>query len=478
METNTANIRQYLTSTYSDEELSTFCFDHFRAVYDSFGAGRTRGQKIQDLIEYCDHHDLVSDLLAALEQDRPDQYRKWFGQALVKSGRKPRRTPLPAPKFAGIVIAIVIVCVVLVFGTRFLVASLTDRTSTPTSTLTHTPSPSPTSSFTPTSAPTPTALVVDSMDGREGWIPFSDPRSVITPSVVPGLYNTAIQLDFNLQPNVLIYVGIGKAITPTLLTGTQAMRFYYRGTGRNTIELKLLYNPALGGEVFTYSRLENADTDDWLLFEQRYEAFDCGTSCKTAGQKVDPARVRKVEIVISHQLGGTSGPGWIALDQIEAIRSTTPPPACASCVGCVTGRGYGCPGNMKAVMEGKNDRYCAETFDLPSPALTNQIRIEMTIKGWEEFGYSLYEVEAYGPDDAGRNLLKSGEATALSIEDGRYLANNAIDGDMLSRWASAQDQDPQWLEITLPRPALVDRIVLKWERAYAAEYCVIVKPAP
>jgi Effector-associated domain 7 len=83
MPANTADIRQYLTSAYSDEELTTLCFDYFRDVYDNFATGRTKGQKIQDLIGHCERRDLVSNLLAALEQDRPDQYRKRFGPAVA-----------------------------------------------------------------------------------------------------------------------------------------------------------------------------------------------------------------------------------------------------------------------------------------------------------------------------------------------------------------------------------------------------------
>jgi len=121
----------------------------------------------------------------------------------------------------------------------------------------------------------------------------------------------------------------------------------------------------------------------------------------------------------------------------------------------------------------------------------------MTKRALENFGYSLYEVEAYGPGDSRTNLLKGGTATASSIEDDRYIVPYAIDGNLLSRWASAKcckggncptddkgnlkcdnpdGQDPQWLKIILPKPATVDRIVLKWERAYAVEYCVIINP--
>ena len=101
---------------------------------------------------------------------------------------------------------------------------------------------------------------------------------------------------------------------------------------------------------------------------------------------------------------------------------------------------------------------------LPSPTTTTQIRIDMTQRALKEFGYSLYEVEAYGPDDPTKNLLKDGNVAVSSTEEDRYVASNATDGDKTSRWASEKGQDPQWLEITLPQPARVDRIVLKWEK--------------
>ncbi len=162
-----------------------------------------------------------------------------------------------------------------------------------------------------------------------------------------------------------------------------------------------------------------------------------------------------------------------------APSSTTSPIPCASCAGFVIGRGYGCPANMEAVGPGVSYRSCTDTFILPSPITTTQVRIGMTKRALEEYGYSLYEVEAYGPGDStnAKNLLKGGTVSVSSVEDGRYIAANATDGDKTSRWASEKGRDPQWLEITLPQSALVDRIVLKWERAYATEYCVIVKPA-
>jgi len=97
-----------------------------------------------------------------------------------------------------------------------------------------------------------------------------------------------------------------------------------------------------------------------------------------------------------------------------------------------------------------------------------------------DFGYSLYEVEAYGPDTGNINLITGETAATPSTEQNdencwECFASKAIDGDMTTRWASYWF-DPQWLEITLPESQVVSRIVLKWEAAYAMEYCVSTLP--
>ncbi len=89
---DTADIRPYLTSTYSDEEITVLCADYFRDVADNFAAGMTKGQKIQLLLDHCQRRDAIPNLLAALQKDRSEQYRKQFGAAAVEAG------PAPAPR--------------------------------------------------------------------------------------------------------------------------------------------------------------------------------------------------------------------------------------------------------------------------------------------------------------------------------------------------------------------------------------------
>lgn len=61
-----AELRQFIMSYFSDDELNTFCFDYFREVLNNFTVGMTKSQKVIDLIGYCERRDLMENLHAAL----------------------------------------------------------------------------------------------------------------------------------------------------------------------------------------------------------------------------------------------------------------------------------------------------------------------------------------------------------------------------------------------------------------------------
>ena len=82
---NTAEIRKYLISAYGDQDITVFCFDYFRDVYDNLAAGMDKGQKIQLLLDYCQRRDLFFDLFAGLRKDRPGQFRQQL--QTIESGR-------------------------------------------------------------------------------------------------------------------------------------------------------------------------------------------------------------------------------------------------------------------------------------------------------------------------------------------------------------------------------------------------------
>jgi hypothetical protein len=114
-----------------------------------------------------------------------------------------------------------------------------------------------------------------------------------------------------------------------------------------------------------------------------------------------------------------------------------------------------------------------------SSCVATKIRIDLG-KRTTGYGFSLWEVEAYGPDDPQKqnNLVSGGMACASSVERDLPLYYGpclAIDGLMSTRWAS-EWYEPQWLEITLPEtgPKFVKYVVLEWETASATDYQVSV----
>jgi hypothetical protein len=76
----TATIRRLLTAAFDDEMLTVFCFDHFRPVYESFGSGMSKGEKVQRLLDYCVRHGQVEELLKRVNERNPTQYTRFQGQ--------------------------------------------------------------------------------------------------------------------------------------------------------------------------------------------------------------------------------------------------------------------------------------------------------------------------------------------------------------------------------------------------------------
>jgi hypothetical protein len=74
---NTPAIRELLTKAFNDEQFSTFCYDHFRPVYDQFAMGNSKPQKIQWLVEHCDREGEMEHLLERIKQKNRYQYHQF-----------------------------------------------------------------------------------------------------------------------------------------------------------------------------------------------------------------------------------------------------------------------------------------------------------------------------------------------------------------------------------------------------------------
>jgi len=74
---NTAAVRELLMAAFGDEELTTFCYDNFRPVYEEFTNGMSRTQKAQRLVETCERRGEMAKLLERIERANPYQYNRF-----------------------------------------------------------------------------------------------------------------------------------------------------------------------------------------------------------------------------------------------------------------------------------------------------------------------------------------------------------------------------------------------------------------
>jgi hypothetical protein len=66
--------------------------------------------------------------------------------------------------------------------------------------------------------------------------------------------------------------------------------------------------------------------------------------------------------------------------------------------------------------------------------------------------------------------------TVSSVEDTDLEGYHAVDGDVNTRWASREYRDPQWIAVDLGNTQHVDKVVLRWEAAFAAHSLLAVSP--
>ncbi|GAA4588167.1 hypothetical protein GCM10023194_39080 [Planotetraspora phitsanulokensis] len=103
-----------------------------------------------------------------------------------------------------------------------------------------------------------------------------------------------------------------------------------------------------------------------------------------------------------------------------------------------------------------------------------------------QYGYSLYEFEIYGtpvqpdvPVNIALNLAPSAYTASSQSNDGSGPVNSqpqndrsafrAFDGNTATRWGS-DGGDTQWIQVDTGKTHVIDKVVLKWEAAYASQY--------
>jgi hypothetical protein len=77
------------------------------------------------------------------------------------------------------------------------------------------------------------------------------------------------------------------------------------------------------------------------------------------------------------------------------------------------------------------------------------------------------------PTPGTANLALNQPATSSGNENDGLGPQNAVDGNLTTRWSSAF-VDPSWIQIDLGSPLLINKVVLYWEAAYGVQYQIQV----
>jgi photosystem II stability/assembly factor-like uncharacterized protein len=74
-----AKIRELLTVAFTDKQLRRFCLDRpsFQPIVARFGPAHGLDDMVDEVIEYCDTHLIWDELLSAVKEENPRQYRRY-----------------------------------------------------------------------------------------------------------------------------------------------------------------------------------------------------------------------------------------------------------------------------------------------------------------------------------------------------------------------------------------------------------------
>jgi hypothetical protein len=129
--------------------------------------------------------------------------------------------------------------------------------------------------------------------------------------------------------------------------------------------------------------------------------------------------------------------------------------------------------------------YCGDRWEKPDPLRVGDfVWLPYTFTARDTPVVNYYQDWEVDPDagtwrpfDYNRNLAKRKTATASSVS-GSNVANNVTDSATYmnyinTRWTSAIS-DPQWITVDLGSPMNINRVILKWDSAYARNFQIQV----
>ncbi|GAA4971184.1 discoidin domain-containing protein [Actinoplanes utahensis] len=123
--------------------------------------------------------------------------------------------------------------------------------------------------------------------------------------------------------------------------------------------------------------------------------------------------------------------------------------------------------------------------DIAVAGTARHVRINLTQRALEAYGYSFWEFRVYSGSPAPTSgLLSYGKPAQASSWQNDVNCNpcspdKAFDDDPASRWATSSTTgwvDPGWISVDLGATAQISQVVLQWDPAYARAYQLQVSP--
>jgi hypothetical protein len=164
--------------------------------------------------------------------------------------------------------------------------------------------------------------LIDDMDEIDGWQASHSPgASVSLPSLVPGHTGQAIQIDYDLGSTTGAYVQLRHDfISPINLSGGDHLRFWYRGTTTNTLEVGLVSKVDDGYLNYFSTPWPNVTHVGWWT----YGTWDLQDFRKGDTEPLpNLSQISAIFISVVKSKGDVGGIGSFAVDDIEYVEVAT-----------------------------------------------------------------------------------------------------------------------------------------------------------
>jgi WD40 repeat protein len=159
--------------------------------------------------------------------------------------------------------------------------------------------------------------IVDTMDNIAGWEKMNDENgSTISFSTVPSLKGKAVQMDFDLKEGG--WTGMSRNVSGSMLSEANGLNLSYYGLDKQiSFQLRLVCKDSIS---FGYS-WKPEPGNKWAYLEALFEDFTrIGLDNNdSTGQRLDPNKVDRLEIVCQLDEKDLPGTGKIIIDQIRGV---------------------------------------------------------------------------------------------------------------------------------------------------------------